>query len=602
MSKQRRDWLIAGALLAFGAIAYALFVVQDYSGPLIGGEDYDGQYRGDANYFEFLGYFVRDHWHFGLKPISFLTDDVAFPYGTHIGLLSWCAERDLFHMMMLRLAGPGPWIQTYITLGAIVGAVGVTAILRPQYGILRAALVGYAGSFMAFYAWYKYPYHVNMVALHWVLMSIAADAVTIRRIADGKRLTSPFIVLRAALIVMSIGLDLGYVAGHALTALTITTYCAWGELGKRDKRLLRRFRLAFPEHPIAELVANPLASAGAALLLCFGLVLYVPFVMSVVKDTGTYPMTDAGGNFWANQLHAFFPYFPGTHPNSSLVRAIFGKDEGIGEYAPGFTLLFAGIMGVKIAHAKDLTARIKPFLIMGILVFAFHPRWTKTLQIFPWFAYDRVAGRGTIVLPLLLALIGVSIDEWPKLAKRVLFALAGVEIFTAIFLVNEFHPSHLTKEETDYFATIKASPGKGILDWPFCIASANGVITRDLCPYYDRIATSYAYRRFYEKSTVSIYLSRVHPTQFKNWLDDGWADMFSPDDPTRMHPKKELRCFDETQWKRFDDLYRNHDFAGIQLYDDRLPAECIDEFHQRYGKPRATAEFPRLGHVEFLAR
>ena len=80
---------------------------------------------------------------------------------------------------MLRLAGPGPWIQTYVTLGATLGAVGVTAILRPQYGILRAALVGYAGSFMAFYAWYKYPYHVNMVAIHWVVMSIAADAITI---------------------------------------------------------------------------------------------------------------------------------------------------------------------------------------------------------------------------------------------------------------------------------------------------------------------------------------------------------------------------------------------------------------------------------------
>src|SRR5262249_45247749 len=139
----RRDWLLAGALLLVGALAYALFVVQDYSGPLIGGEDYDGSFRGDANYFEFLGYYVRDHYHFGLRPISFFTKDVAFPEGTHIGLLSWCAERDLFNASLLKLVGPGPWIQTYITLGACLGAVGVTAILRPHFGVLRASLVGF---------------------------------------------------------------------------------------------------------------------------------------------------------------------------------------------------------------------------------------------------------------------------------------------------------------------------------------------------------------------------------------------------------------------------------------------------------------------------
>ena len=92
---ERREWYLAGALRPrSGRSFYALFVVQDFSGPLIGGEDYDGAYRGDANYFEFLGYYVRDHYHFGLKRLFSFTTDVAYPTGTHIGLLSWCAERD----------------------------------------------------------------------------------------------------------------------------------------------------------------------------------------------------------------------------------------------------------------------------------------------------------------------------------------------------------------------------------------------------------------------------------------------------------------------------------------------------------------------------
>src|SRR5688572_12838277 len=118
----RREWLYACLLLGLGCAFYALFVVQDYSGPLVGGEDYDGAYRGDANYYEFLGYFVRDHWHFGLSPISFFTKDVAYPQGTHIGLLSWCAERDLWNATFLKVFGPGPWVQLYVTVGAAVGA------------------------------------------------------------------------------------------------------------------------------------------------------------------------------------------------------------------------------------------------------------------------------------------------------------------------------------------------------------------------------------------------------------------------------------------------------------------------------------------------
>ena len=599
---ERTQRILAVTLIAFGALSYALFVIQDFSGPLIGGEDYDGSFRGDANYFEFLGYFVRDHWHLGLKPISFLTDDVGYPSGTHIGLLSWCAERDLFHALMLKLAGPGPWIQTYVTLGATIGAVGVTLILRPQHGTLRSALVGYAGSFMAFYAWYKYPYHVNMCAIHWVLMSIAADAVTMRKVADGERLSAPFVLLRAALIVLSAGLDLGYVTGHALTSLTVTVYCAWGELGKRDKRIVHRFLLALPQHPFAELRAHRLASAGAAAMLAVGLFLYVPFVLAVVKDTTTYPMIDAAGNFWASQFHALFPYLPGLHPNSALVHGIFGKDEGVGEYTPGFTLLLAGIVGVRLAHAKNLSARVKPLLITAILVFAFHPRWAKTLQMFPWFAYDRVAGRGTIVLPILLALMGVSVDGWPRWAKRAVVVLAGAEVATALFLVNEFHPAQLAKEHRRYFETVSEAPGKGLLEWPFCIASANFQFTKELCPYYDHTATAYAYRRFHGKSTVSVYLSRAHPLQFKSWMDEGWDGMFMPNDATRMHPTKELRCFDDEQWARFDRLYRGNDFAGIQLYADLLPAECVTMFHDRYGEPTAVQPFPRLGRVEFLKR
>jgi hypothetical protein len=602
VTETRRDWILAALLLSFGTFVYAAFVIQDFSGPLVGPDDYDGAFRGDANYFEFLGYYVRDHWHFGLRPISFLTKDVAYPSGTHIGLLSWCAERDLVAAWLLRLLGRGPWIQLYITTGAALGAVGVTAILRPHFGVLRSSLVGFAASFMSFYAWYKYPYHLNIAVLHWVTMSIAADAVTMRLVVTKERLGPAFVVFRAALVVLSLGLDLGYVAGHALTSFVVTVYCAWSWLGSRDRRILGRLGLVFPADPVAAIRAELVPFLGACALLAFGLLFYVPFVLAVVKDTTAYPMTDAAGNFWASQLHALFPYLPGVHPNSALVHAIFGKDEGVGEYAPGFTLLLAAGVGLWLAHRRGQGALVKPLLVTALLVFAFHPRWCKTLQVFPWFAYNRVAGRGTVVLPILLALIGVQMDGWPRLARRLVGVLAVLEFSTAAFLVNQFHPARLEARHFAYFAKIKAAPGAALLEWPFCIASANRVITKELCPYYDRIATAYANRRFHEKSTVGVYLSRVHETQFKGWLDDGWEGMFSPDEPNREHATRETRCFSDEQWARFDRLYRGNDFAGIQLYLDLLPDPCVQAFHARYGEPTAKETLPRFGRVEFIPR
>jgi hypothetical protein len=196
----------------------------------------------------------------------------------------------------------------------------------------------------------------------------------------------------------------------------------------------------------------------------------------------------------------------------------------------------------------------------------------------------------------------VSADAWPRWAKRAVGLLAVCEFLTAVFLVNEFHPAKLSDAQKSYFKTLKAAPGTAVLDWPFCIASANVVITKELCPYYDRVATAYANRRFHEKATVSIYLSRAHPTQFKSWLDAGWEGMFSPDDPTRERSNHETRCFDEEQWQRFDALYRGNDFAGIQLWLDLIPDPCVAMFHERYGEPTAKETLPRFGRVEFIPR
>jgi hypothetical protein len=342
---------------------------------------------------------------------------------------------------------------------------------------------------------------------------------------------------------------------------------------------------------------------GWALVTAVPALLYVPFDAAVARDTATYPMVETAGNFWASQFHALFPYLPFVHPNSSLVHSIFGADEGIGEYAPGFTLLLGAGLGIVLCHREKRGAAIKPILITALLVFMFHPRWCKTLMIFPWFAYHRVAGRGTTVLPILLGLMAIAPRTAPPRGwLRAILGFGVAEVLTAVFLVSEYRPAQLSADARDYFTGVSKTPGKGLLEWPFCIASAHAYITDKLCPYYDQTSTAYAYRRFHEKSTVSIYLSRVSPKQFPWWLDNGWDKMFKPDDPERLHPKRETACFDEAEWAKFDALYKGNDFAGVQLYRDLLPDACVSEFHRRYGAPTLTTVLPRVGRTEFLPR
>ena len=257
--------------------------------------------------------------------------------------------------------------------------------------------------------------------------------------------------------------------------------------------------------------------------------------------------------------------------------------------------------GFRPAHKRNLSAAVEPLLITALLVFAFHPRWCKTLQVFPWFAYNRVAGRGTVVLPTSSALIGVSVDAWPRLAKRVVGAFAVAEFLTAVFLVNEFRPARLEARHMRYFETVARTPGAALLEWPFCIASANSVITRELCPYYERIATAYANRRFHQKATVSIYLSRVHKTQFKSWLHDGWEDMFMPDDPSREHPSESSAVSPRSNGRASTTSTGRTTSRASSSTPTSSRSNAL-AFPRALWRSDGGETLPRLGRVEFIPR
>jgi hypothetical protein len=581
-------------LLALAVAAHALAVVKDFGGPLIA--------AGDANYFEYLGHYVADHLRWGLPlRLDFVTDEVAYPHGTSIVYLSWCAERDLLHALFLKGFGPGPWIQLYVAASDFLTAFGAYVLLRREVGPARAGLVGFAASVMTFYASFKFAYHLNLCALHWATMSIVVDWLIVRRVVARRRLSALLVLLRVTLLGLTVGLDIAYVAGFALLSFTMTTLFVLAALAKGKRALLREL---LPERPLAEARARPAVFGVWLALLALACVAYVPFDLAVVRGSFIYDFHGAGGNFWSNQLRIFFPYFPGVHPGSQLFSSIVGDADGVGELSPGWALLVAGVWGLVAAWRDEKLAVFAPLLATFALSFAFHPTRFPTLHLFPWFKYDRVAGRATIFFPLFFALFALGLAEVPRLWARIVAPLAAIEVLTAYALVDTYRPVRAAESAPilAYERAVRRAPGAALLSWPMCIAGANGAGTEELCPYYTKLSTAYSYRRFHHKKVPDFYLSRTHATQLAPWLEAGWPRLFSPDVKDAHRATHETRCFDEEGWAMFTRFYASNDFAGLQLYADLEPPECVAEFHARFGQPTAEVSLPGIGRTEFIPR
>jgi len=585
------------AALTAVVVIHALWVVRDLSGPLVG--------TGDANLFELLGHYVREHVRFTpFAWVELATTDVGYPYGTSVAYLPWSAERDLLHAALLSAFGPGPWLQIYVAASEVVAALGAYVLLRREVGSTRAALAAAAATVMSFYTAFKYPIHVNLAVTHWTLLGIVADFVVARYVVTRRRLPALLVLLRIALLGLGVGLDLGYVAGFGLTSFTVTVLFLGFWIATRGGRELARAVL--PRDVRAEIASQPLAFAAWLALLAAALLLYVPFDVAVVKASLAHPYRGAGGSFWAQWLRMLLPYFPGVHPGSDFANRVFGDPEGVGEYSIGWALLGAAALGTRDAWREKRIAGLVPALVTFLLCFAFHPTRLRTLHLFPWFAHDRVAGRGTLVFPLLAALAALHVDMTlparKRLFTRALLPLAAVEILTACLLVDRPAAAAYTSEIRSYMEAVRATPGTGLFEWPLCIASADGTGTKELCPYYGRNATTFAFRRFHGKKTPSFYLGRMDPSQLEPWFAAGFPALFSPDDPDPQRARIQTRCFDERGWAAFTRFYEASDFAGIQLYVELEAALCVEEMHARFGAPTHRVVLPGVGLTELLPR
>jgi hypothetical protein len=595
--ERRRDVACVLTLLA-ATLAYALIVVQYFGGPLIGVDD--------TNAMEHHGFLLEHQLTFGFPPrVAFApTKGVLYPFGTTAVFLPWGPERDLWYVLFHRTFGDGPWLQLYQTLSVAISSTATYFVLRRDHGAVRALLVAFAGTFMNFYAVYKYPHHMNVAVMHWTIVSIVVDFVLFHRLVTKRRWSTHLLLARLALLPALFGLDLGYVTGFGLLsgATTLGGMLVWLIVERaRSRPLLAHM---WPQTPLRDLRARPVATVLLLALFFVSVAFYVPLTVQIVAATRTFRFDGPGGSFWASQLRLLFPYLPWVHPASPLVERLFGSAEGIGEFSTGWALLAVAILGLRDARRARRLVVYAPILVAFVLSFAYHPRHLPTLRIFPWFQFNRVAGRATLVFPIWFALVGLgwrpALDRMRiKKGVAVLGLLAMLETATAHAAI----PYRAFRPDTSfwtYMKTVKESPGEAVLDWPLCISGGNGVATKDLCPFYALTSTTYAYRRFHRKNVVGLLLSRMTPAQAQPFYDLGLASLFAPDHPEIRTARRQTRCFNDDEMERFERFYRSHDFAGISLYVDLLPPGCPERIYERFGPPVAETWLPAEGTVRFI--
>ena len=581
--------LVACLYGALGALVLGRLAGNRLSGPLAGPDD--------VSIWESMGYYVSRNLHFRPLPqLDLTTDQAFFPYGVNSVFQPWAPERDAFFALLFSLEGPGPWLQIYHLLSIFITLVGTYGLLRGEFGIKRAVMTGLLVTFLNFYAVAQYPNHFNICIVHWTVLSFLADFVIVRRVVLRRPLSLRLALLRLALVSLSMGQDLGYVAGFALMSfalssgfvVVLTAWRWWNESAaawSSYRDVWRRIDRETRQHK--------LTICTLSILLLASSFAYPPVALQIASAARSVEFTGMpSGASSSKPWRLLLPYLPSLDPGSGMA---------------GWTLLVLGAVGLYCARRS--WPMYVPVLTMLFLCLAYRPTDFATLKIFPWFAFARIADRTTAIYPIFFAIFALSFDPGgigPRAARTLpgmLAILGAVEFHTAFFDRNA---PKLYEYSPDFFAYMRAvrqAPGEALLDWPFCVTGGNGVgSVEGLCPYYGKNHDDLGYAPYHQKKLVGEYFGRLHPSQLRPFLRAHWEHMFAPDDVDIFRAGRQTRCLDQDEWSFFSDFFALNDFAGLQLHTSLLPPSCAEQFFARFGQPVAKLSLPDGDDLAFVPK
>ena len=606
-----RAFLLFLLLLSVVIICFGTYFLSNLTQPLVG--------YGDTNVWEYIGYYVGENIQFTPFPqLDLVNNQVFYPYGVSSVFQNWGFERDFFYAVLSNLFGYGGWLKIYYILSLIITSIGAYILLSREYSNFRAGAVSLIVTFANFNAINRYPGHYGYAILHWTVLSIIADFLIVKRVAEIRHVSLRLIFIRLCLLFLSLGQELGYITGFALTSFTVSFFYIVLIIFIRWRNSRKKFSASFKMHILGyktEFIRQRYLFGSLIIFAAFFAYLYIPLIIEILQESRKF-VDLAGGGMWSNPLRLFIPRLPDFNIRSipPVLAKAFGGTAEFGDHNPGLFLVLAGLIGLWQSRHRLLP--YVPLLFILITGLLYHPVHFPILRIYPWFTFYRIAGRITLIEPVILCMFALGIkmsSSRPLMQKAgflLLVGLASVEIYTTYSWAVNFHkysPSHMTAALDpnffEYMNRVDKQPGEAVLDWPFCIIGGNGIGAREgLCPFYLKNNGVYALKRFHHKKVMGQYFGRLHPSQIARHLESGWNYLFSPDTPDIFKAARQTQCFDSEQWSFFTDFYTYNDFAGINLYIDLLPDDCVQEFYQRFGDPVAQTKIPFAGRIAFIAK
>jgi hypothetical protein len=610
MSRDRR--LTAAFMVLVCAFAWFFYswIIGYVDGPIV--------FKGDTAQYGFTSfYLVHNISWFPLPQLALSSDWTHYPYGANHVFLHWAFERDLVVGALNGLCGPGPWFQLYLVVSMAGTAIGAFLLLRTVHEVAEAALAGFVIGFCNFYAICKFPAHMPHSVVHWTALGIVLDYVLVRHFVN-KEAVPPYLVIgRVALVALSLGLELGYIAGFGLLSFTITAvWVAVLAAIRGGFRELLHAPASRWKRWLAAARARPVLTTSALVLVLLGSWLYLPLSAQVALTSATVDSHEVEYRRWENPLRIFLPFLPGINPEIVGEKVLGDHGEGWGfHFSPGLAFTLLAIFGITVG-ARRWPVYL-PILVTFLMCLFFHPAKLPTLHLFPWFTYARVPGRATAVFPVLLVLLALSAwplsrkRRWHKVAVVVLMLLLVTETTVAYGIMSSDRMSPSSKQlvvpDEDFWQlmqVIRDAPGEAVLDWPFAI-SAGGRLN----VYRKRLRGMYHLAQFHQKKVLGAHLGRPWPGNLTAFQEAGWPHMFLPDAPRDLHQRlgifsyRQRRDFVDEEWQFISSFLELNDFCGILLYPDLLPVETVQGFYERFGEPVARASFPPgPGRMEFIPK
>lgn len=596
------------SLLSFIFIfcTFNFLFINNLTEPLAGGSDID--------IWEYIGFYLNKNLSFyPLPQLNLNNNQVFYPYGTNSVFQPWALERDIFYAILHSFSS-GPWLKIYYLLTILVTAFGSFLLLFRDYGYARAISFGCLVTYGNFYAIMEYPVHISKAVLHWTTLSFIADFLIVKRVCSGNFLSLRLILVRICFLVLSLGQDLGYIAGFSLTSFTVSTLFIAGVFCYRyfkGKIKFKNLSSTFKRYK-KEILMYPRTSFLLITLTTIAAYIYIPLILQIRNEIKTFDFTGiSNGYLWVHPLRLFIPYFPQFNPANIDFKQLFGDiPENIGAGSPGWFLLIIAAVGLWKAR-KHLIIYL-PLILIFVIFVLYHPISFPTLNIFPWLAFNRKPISS--IYPVILGIFALEFnlnglhEHQKKLVSLILVGLACTEIYTAYSIKLNYNPYSVDKNflfDKNFFTYmnyVKEQPGEAVLDWPFCAVGGNGIGSEKLCPYYHLNSGIFALRRFHEKKVMGQYFGRLHPSQIDAYLQAGWDKLFFPDSKDIFKASHQTRCFTTQEWAFFTDFYKFNDFAGINLYVNLLSEDCIAEFQKRFGTPVIETVVPSAGRVQFIPK